>query len=52
MCHDVTRKAKAHLELSLTRDEKGYYKHTSSKRKIRDNVGLLLNEGRDRCAEG
>lgn len=28
-------------------DEKGYYKHTSSKRKIRDNVGLLLNWGRD-----
>lgn len=47
MCHNVIRKAKAHLHLSLMWDEKGYYKHTSSKRKIRDNVGLLLNWGRD-----
>lgn len=47
VCHDVIRKTKAHLQLSLMWDEKGYYKLASSKRKIRDNVGLLLNEGRD-----
>jgi len=41
------RKAKAHLELNLARDvrnNKGFYNYISSKRKTRDNVGLLLNE--------
>jgi len=45
---DATRKAKAHLELNLARDvknnKKGFLNYTSSKRKARDNVGLLLNE--------
>ncbi|KAJ7395094.1 rna-directed dna polymerase from mobile element jockey-like [Pitangus sulphuratus] len=40
------RKAKAHFELSLTKDmkdkKKGFYKYTSSKGKIRGNTGLLL----------
>jgi len=47
-CRDATRKAKVHLELNLTRDvkdnKKGFFKYISSKRKTRDNVGLLLNE--------
>jgi len=48
VCRDATRKAKAHLELKLTRDvknnKKGFFIYISSKRKARDNVGLLLNE--------
>lgn len=47
VCRDMTRKAKAHLELNLAKDIKGkkksLYKYISSKRKIRENVGLLLN---------
>jgi len=46
-CRDATRKAKAHLELKLARDvkkKKGFFNYISSKRKSRDNVGLLLNE--------
>ena len=42
------RKAKAHLELNLAREvknnKKGFFNYISSKRKTRDNVGLLLNE--------
>jgi len=47
-CRDAKRKAKAHLELNLARDvknnKKGFFNYISSKRKARDNVGLLLNE--------
>ncbi|GAB0203414.1 mitochondrial enolase superfamily member 1 [Grus japonensis] len=47
-CRDATRKAKAPLELKLARDvkdkKKGFFKYISSKRKTRENVGLLLNE--------
>jgi len=47
-CRDVTRKAKAHLELNMARDvgnnKKAFFKYSSSKRKTRDNVGPLLNE--------
>ncbi|GAB0180635.1 mitochondrial enolase superfamily member 1 [Grus japonensis] len=47
-CRDATRKAKAHLELKLARDvkdnKKGFFKYISSKRKTKENVGLLLNE--------
>jgi len=47
-CRDAMRKAKAHLELKLARDvkdnKKSFFKYISSKRKTRDNVGLLLNE--------
>ena len=43
------RKAKAHLELKLTKkvkdNKKGIFKYVNSKRKTRDNVGPLLNEG-------
>ncbi|GAB0190397.1 mitochondrial enolase superfamily member 1 [Grus japonensis] len=44
---DATRKAKAHLELNLARDvkdNKGFFKYLSSRRKTRENVSLLLNE--------
>ncbi|GAB0186019.1 mitochondrial enolase superfamily member 1 [Grus japonensis] len=48
VCRDATRKAKAHLELNLARgikhNKKGFFKYISSKRKTRENVGLLLNE--------
>ena len=48
-CRDVTRKAKAHLELYLAKEikdnRKGFLKYVSSKRKTRENVGPLLNEG-------
>ncbi|KAJ7415166.1 hypothetical protein BTVI_38982 [Pitangus sulphuratus] len=46
VCWDA-RKAKAHLELSLAKDvkgtRKGFYKYINSKRKIRENMGPLLN---------
>lgn len=42
------RKVKALLELNLSREEKsnkkGFYRYTSSKKKIRENVDLLQNE--------
>ncbi|GAB0178132.1 mitochondrial enolase superfamily member 1 [Grus japonensis] len=45
---DATRKAKARLELNLARDaknnKKDLFKYISSKRKTRENVGLLLNK--------
>ncbi|GAB0202578.1 mitochondrial enolase superfamily member 1 [Grus japonensis] len=48
VCRDATRKAKTHLELNLARDvkdnKKGFFKYISSKRKTKENVGLLLNE--------
>lgn len=47
MYWDGIRKAKLHLELNLVRDMKVkrqvLYRHTSSIRKARGNVGLLLN---------
>jgi len=41
------RKTKVHLELNLARDvevNKKDFKYISSKRKTRENVGLVLNE--------
>ncbi|GAB0182914.1 mitochondrial enolase superfamily member 1 [Grus japonensis] len=50
-CRDATKKAKAHLELSLARDakdkKKGFFKYStllSSKKTTRENVGPLLKE--------
>lgn len=47
-CRDVTRKVKAHLELSLVRaikdSKKDFYKYISSKRKIKEHVGSLINQ--------
>ncbi|KAK4826439.1 hypothetical protein QYF61_009136, partial [Mycteria americana] len=48
---DGVRKAKAHLKLNLERDVKGkvksFSRYTNSKRKMRENVGPLLNGRRD-----
>ena len=48
-CRDVMRKAKAHLEMKLAKEIKDnmefFFKYVKSKRKTRDNVGPLLNEG-------
>lgn len=42
------RKAKGHLELNLSGDiqdnKKGFYKCISSKRKLKENAGSLLNQ--------
>jgi len=47
-CREAMSKAKAHLELNLARDvknnKKSFFKYISSKRKTRENVGLLLNK--------
>ncbi|KGL75094.1 hypothetical protein N309_08010, partial [Tinamus guttatus] len=46
-CRDATRKAKARLECNLARDvknnKKNFFKYINSKRKIRENVGPLVN---------
>ncbi|XP_068531176.1 uncharacterized protein [Anas acuta] len=46
---DAMRKAKVHLEMRLAKEikdnKKGFFKYVSSKRKTRDNVSPLLNEG-------
>ncbi|GAB0178125.1 mitochondrial enolase superfamily member 1 [Grus japonensis] len=48
VCREAMGKAKAHLELNLARDvknnKKDLFKYISSKRKTRENVGLLLNK--------
>lgn len=49
-CRDATRKAKAHLEMKLAKERKDdtkifFLKYVNSKRKTRDNVSPLLNEG-------
>lgn len=48
LCRDETRKAKVHFKLHLTRNVKdnknSFFNYTSAKRKIRGNVGQLLNE--------
>lgn len=45
------RKAEVHLQLNLERDVKGkksgFSKYINSKRKMRENVGLLLSGERD-----
>ena len=49
-------KAKVHLELNLATNvkgnKKGFYRHISSKRKTRENVGPLLNGAGDRVTKG
>ncbi|CAM5108800.1 unnamed protein product [Eretmochelys imbricata] len=48
-CRSEIRKAKSHLELQLARDvksnKKGFFRYVSNKKKVRESVGLLLNEG-------
>lgn len=44
---DGVRKVKVDMEVNLARDvkgnKKGFYKYINSKRKTRENLGLLLN---------
>lgn len=51
MCRYGVREAKALLKLNLVKHEKGnkegFYRHISSRRKLRENMGLLLNEAGD-----
>ncbi|CAM5119753.1 unnamed protein product [Natator depressus] len=46
-CRSEIRKAKSHLELQLARDvksnKKGFFKYVSSKKKVKESVGPLLN---------
>lgn len=46
-CTDGVRKVKVDMEVNLARDvkgnKKGFYKYINSKRKTRENLGLLLN---------
>lgn len=48
VCKDVVRKAKLRLEANPARDikdnKKGFFEYISSKRKVRANVGSLMNE--------
>ncbi|CAM5082368.1 unnamed protein product [Natator depressus] len=48
-CRSEIRKAKSHLELQLARDvksnKKGFFKYVSNKKKVKESVGPLLNEG-------
>lgn len=48
VCRDITMKIKAHPELSLVRaikdNKKDFYKYISSKRKIKENMGSLINQ--------
>lgn len=47
-CRDATGKTKVHFKLNLVREVKGnmkgLFKNVSRKRKMRENVDLLLNE--------
>ncbi|GAB0203450.1 mitochondrial enolase superfamily member 1 [Grus japonensis] len=46
-CRDAVRKAKAQLELKLTRDiknyKKGFFRYINNKQKQKENIGPLLN---------
>ncbi|CAM4636979.1 unnamed protein product [Lepidochelys kempii] len=48
-CRGEIRKAKSHLELQLARDvkstKKGFFRYVSNKKKVKESVGPLLNEG-------
>ncbi|CAM4356191.1 unnamed protein product [Caretta caretta] len=48
-CRSEIMKAKSHLELQLARDvksnKKGFFRYVSSKKKVKESVGPLLNEG-------
>lgn len=48
VCRDGVRKGEVHLVLNLVRDmkgnKKGFYAHSRSKKKTRENVDPLLNE--------
>ncbi|CAM4585984.1 unnamed protein product [Lepidochelys kempii] len=48
-CKNEIRKAKSHLELQLARDvksnKKGFFRYVGNKKKAKESVGPLLNEG-------
>ncbi|CAM4597055.1 unnamed protein product [Lepidochelys kempii] len=48
-CRNEIRKAKSHLELQLARDvqsnKKGFFRYVGNKKKAKESVGTLLNEG-------
>ncbi|CAM5118909.1 unnamed protein product, partial [Natator depressus] len=48
-CRNEIRRAKSHLELQLARDvksnKKGFFRYVGNKKKARESVGPLLNEG-------
>ncbi|CAM5078437.1 unnamed protein product [Natator depressus] len=48
-CRSEIREAKSHLELQLARDvksnKKGFFRYVSNKKKVKESVGPLLNEG-------
>ncbi|CAM4564408.1 unnamed protein product [Caretta caretta] len=48
-CRNVIRRAKSHLELQLARDvksnKKGFFRYVGNKKKAKECVGPLLNEG-------
>ncbi|CAM4568591.1 unnamed protein product [Lepidochelys kempii] len=48
-CRSEIRKAKSHLELQLARDvksnKKSFFRYGSNKKKVKESVGPLLNEG-------
>ncbi|CAM4580634.1 unnamed protein product [Caretta caretta] len=48
-CRSEIRKAKSHLELQLARDvksnKKGFFRYVSNKKKVKESVDPLLNEG-------
>ncbi|CAM4377561.1 unnamed protein product [Caretta caretta] len=48
-CRNGIRKAKSHLELQLARDvksnKKGFFRYVVNKKKAKESVGPLLNEG-------
>ncbi|CAM4659528.1 unnamed protein product [Caretta caretta] len=48
-CRNGIRKAKSHLELQLARDvksnKKGFFRYVGNKKKAKESVGPLLNEG-------
>ncbi|KAG6923734.1 hypothetical protein G0U57_019529, partial [Chelydra serpentina] len=48
-CRSEIRRAKSHLELQLARDvrsnKKGFFRYVSKKKKVKESVGPLLNEG-------
>ncbi|CAM5102982.1 unnamed protein product [Eretmochelys imbricata] len=48
-CRSEIRKAKSHLELQLARgvksNKKGFFRYVSNKKKVKESVGPLLNEG-------
>ncbi|CAM4575936.1 unnamed protein product [Lepidochelys kempii] len=48
-CRSEIRKAKSHLELQLARDvksnKKGFFRYVSKKKKVKESMGPLLNEG-------